>query len=372
LNGSISLCNTAEAISSTSGGTITTLGGMGIGKSLMVNSKIGIGASGFTPLQSLHINSENAGIRLESSDDSPTNIDFVKGGDTFSMVYTGEIMELNQTINISNQKLVGINTTNVGSLLTLASDNYISVDSTSGFLGLSGSSSTDGSRILLNGATDSTEIYSGSTGSIRCYNGLTESLTIDENGITSIFSTQTSTSATKGALTVMGGMSISATENASSYTSGGALTINGGISIKKDLYLGGDLHIAGTLSAAGNFIPAILAFSDSVNCTLNEYRNSNLMIIGSSCILSFEVSVIPDASDLNTQITFSLPELNNDLSYRGQVLIQVSGYTDSAELTVLYNVLSVGITGTKTALVKFQSASTDVHYLQIQATYAMI
>jgi hypothetical protein len=372
LNGSISLCNTAEAISSTSGGTITTLGGMGIGKSLMVNSKIGIGASGFTPLQSLHINSENAGIRLESSDDSPTNIDFVKGGDTFSMVYTGEIMELNQTINISNQKLVGINTTNVGSLLTLASDNYISVDSTSGFLGLSGSSSTDGSRILLNGATDSTEIYSGSTGSIRCYNGLTESLTIDENGITSIFSTQTSTSATKGALTVMGGMSISATENASSYTSGGALTINGGISIKKDLYLGGDLHIAGTLSAPGNFIPAILSFSDSVNCTLNEYRNSNLMIIGSSCILSFEVSVIPDASDLNTQITFSLPELNNDLSYRGQVLIQASGYTDSAELTVLYNVLSVGITGTKTALVKFQSASTDVHYLQIQATYAMI
>jgi hypothetical protein len=365
LNGSIALSNTAPATSSTHGGTITTLGGVGIGKSLMVNQSIGIGGSGFTPLSDLHIKTDtDAGIRIES--EMGSSIDFVKNTDIFNINYTGDLFSLNDTMNVVSDK-IGINTTNVSGALTIASNSFISTDATSGFLGISGSASeSSGSRMILD---NSLEIYANDTMNFYT-NDTTSALQIDNNGVINIFSTQPSSSPNVGALAVRGGMSISATANATSYTSGGALTVNGGVSVKKDLYLGGDLYIAGALTAEGNFIPATLAFSDPVNCTLNEYRNSNLMIIGGSCILSFELSVIPDSADLNTQITFSLPELGSNLSYRGQVLIQVSGYTDSNELVVLYNVLSVGIPGTKTALVKFQSASTDIHYLQIQATYA--
>jgi hypothetical protein len=365
LNGSIALSNTAPATSSTHGGTITTLGGVGIGKGLMVNQSIGIGGSGFTPLSDLHIQKGvDASIRIEGG--SSSSIHFVKDTDIFDVNYTGDVFSLNDTINVVSNK-IGINTTNVSGALTISSNSFISTDATSGFLGISGSASeSSGSRMILQ---NSVEIYANDAMNFYT-NDTIRALQIDSNGVVNIFSTKPSSSPNAGALTVRGGMSISATENASSYTSGGALTVNGGVSVKKDLYLGGDLYIAGALTAEGNFIPATISFSDPVNCTLNEYRNSNLMIIGGSCILNFELSVIPDIADLNTQITFSLPELANNLSYRGQVLIQVSGYTDSTELVVLYNVLSVGIPGTKTALVKFQSASTDLHYLQIQATYA--
>ena len=365
LNGSIAIKATADAMSSTSGGTITTLGGVGIGKGLMVNQHIGIGGSSFTPLSNLHINTDtSSGILIQSATSS--RVEFVNDTDTFSLDYTGDLFSLNNTINVAADK-IGINTTNISSAFTIASSNFIATDSTSGFLGLSGSSSeSSGSRILLE---NSVQIH-GSDAINFYLNDTTQALEINNDGIVNIFSTQPSTRPDHGALTVMGGISISATANATSYTSGGGLTVNGGVSVKKDLYLGGDLYISGALTAEGNFVPATLSFSDPVNCTLNEYRNSNLMFIGGSCILNFELSVIPDSADRNTQITFSLPEIANNLSYRGQVLIQVSGYTDSNELTVLYNVLSVGIPGTKTALVKFQSASTDIHYLQIQACYA--
>jgi len=376
IEGSIAIRNTSDSISSTSGGTFTTLGGISVAKKLYVGENIVLGSSGIQPLEALHISSGNSGIRLESSGYS--HLDFVNGDNLFGLIYNDNLLNLHandtSALIINSAGNVGINTTNISSPLTIAANNYIVPDSDTGYLALSGSNITSGSsRIVLNGQGDSVQIIAGSSGSINMYTGPTgaKAMSIDPLGIVTISSTQDTISSTQGALIVSGGLAISCTQNSSSFTAGGSLTVNGGMSVRKDMYLGGNLYINGALSAVGNAIAPSLTFTNAVNCILNEYSNSNLMIIGDSGLLTFEVSVIPIVADIDTEIRVVLPEKSNALITRSDAVAQVSGYTDDARLIVLYNVLGVGVPGTTNVLIKFGSVNTDVHRLQVQVNYKL-
>lgn len=402
--GGISINNTNDSISSTQGITFTTLGGVGIRKNARVGNNIGIGTTGFTPQESIHIkkgisdNNTNSTIRLENDSNAFSYIDLVENTsgnrygilldsstNLFSLTNTtsGVIPPLaNKAFTINNLGFIGINTTdNIISPISLKVNNFISTNSTSGFLGLIGGPSNTNnnsiaSRILLNAnsANGSLEMYSGNvtSGNINMYTGNDiKALNIDNNGIVSVLSTNNSKSGTSGALVVTGGICISTTENSNSITSGGALTVNGGVSLKKDLYIGGNLYIDGIVSAAGSVIIPTITFSNLVNCTFNQYVNNNLTSITSMGILIFSLSVIPTADSLNTEIQFSLPGRTNVLVNRGDVIISVSGYADDTNVISLFNVIGVGVSNSTRGLIKFQSVSTGLHYFQVSCQYIL-
>lgn len=336
--GGISINNTNDSTSSTQGITFTTLGGVGIRKNARVGNNIGIGTTGFIPQESLHIkkgindNNLNSTIRLENDSNAFSYIDLVENTsgnrygilldsstNLFSLTNTtsGVIPPLaNKAFTINNLGFIGINTTdNIISPISLKVNNFISTNNTTGFLGLIGGPSNTNnnsiaSRILLNanGLDGSLQMYTGNvtSGNINMYTGNDiKALNIDTNGIVSILSTKTTKSSTTGALVVTGGICISTTENSNSITSGGALTVNGGVSLKKDLYIGGNLYIDGVVSAAGSVIIPTITFSNSVNCTFNQYINNNLTSITSMGVLIFGFSVIPTSDSLNTEIQFT-------------------------------------------------------------------
>ena len=56
---------------------------------------------------------------------------------------------------------------------------------------------------------------------------------------------------------------------------------------------------------------------------------------------------------------------------RGECVLNVSGWTNDTDVIPLFNVIGVGITGTKRCLVKFVSANTYIHYLTIQCIYTI-
>uniref|UniRef100_A0A6C0DZD0 Peptidase S74 domain-containing protein n=1 Tax=viral metagenome TaxID=1070528 RepID=A0A6C0DZD0_9ZZZZ len=77
---------------------------------------------------------------------------------------------------------------------------------------------------------------------------------IIQNGNVHFYDTTGSSNLTNGAIVTKGGISINATNEATSSTSGGCLTIGGGAGIKDDLYIGKDLildNLSGVLQIAG-------------------------------------------------------------------------------------------------------------------------
>lgn len=402
--GGIAINNTNDAISSTQGTTFTTLGGIGIRKNVLVGNNIGIGTTGFLPVESLHIkktvgdNNVNSSIRLENDSNASSYIDFVENttGNRYGILLNQNLFSLtntnsgvipnsaNKALSINNLGYIGINcTSNITSPLVLNKNNFISMNSTTGFLGLIGGSSNINnnslaSRILLNsndinGSLNLYAGYTGTTGNINMYTGNDiKAMSIDSFGTINVYSTVPTKSNTTGALIVSGGISILTTENSNSITSGGALTVNGGMSLKKDVYIGGNLYIAGTVAAGGSVTNPVINFVNPINCTFNEYFNSNLVTISNIAMLTFGLSVIPTLGSKNTQIEFTLPGKSNAFIRRGDIIVSISGYTDDTDDVIpLFNIISVGITGTIRALVKFQSVSTGLHYLQINCTYIL-
>lgn len=405
LLGGISINNTNNASSATNGGTITTNGGVGINKDLIVGSKIGIGNSGFSLEESIHIRKSSSTIRVENDTGSYSYIDFVENAtnnrygilldsstNDFSLTNTNSAQTpsvSNKALTINNLGYVGINaTSNVVSPLGINVNSFISTNSTTGYLGIVGGTSntnngTIGSRVILNANSQVGNISSGclnlyagnvSSGNVSIFTGSgsdIERVQVNNNGSVSILSTKFSDSITTGALQVFGGMSIQSTQNASSITSGGALTVGGGISISKDLYIGGDIFINGSFTASGAVTSPTIVFDSFTNCALVEYFNNNLSVSGSLGVLTFGFSVTPTNSSENCEVEIVLPGRTNSFIKRFEVISNVSGYTDDTSVIPLFNVLGCGVVGTTHLLVKFQSASTNTHFFQVQCTYIL-
>lgn len=396
LLGGISIDNTSDAISSTCGGTITTAGGISINKNLIVGTNIGIGRDGFTPQESIHLKKNSSTVRLEHSTNSFSYIDFVESSTTnrygilldsstneFSLTNTNTSQtpnNSNKAFTINNLGYIGINTVSPQSPLTLNVNNFISTNSSTGFLGLIGGASNDNnnniaSRMLLNANLNSgcLNLYAGnvSSGNVSIYtNNDIERLRIGNNGIITVISNQISDNMS-GAFITNGGITIMSTQNSTSITSGGALTVNGGVAINKDIYIGGNIFIEGSFTAAGSVRNPNISFSNFLNCSLIEYFNNNLSVSGSLRVLTFAFSVIPTHDSVNCEVEIILPERTNAFISRFEVISNVSGYTDDTNVIPLFNIIGCGIVGTPNLLVKFQSASTNTHYIQVQCTYIL-
>lgn len=395
--GSVAIAGTSNAVSSTNGGTFTSAGGAGIAKNLIVGMNIGIGSGQYTPSESIHIRKSSATMRLENDTSQFSYVDYVENGTTqrygtlvnnsqFSITYNNSSNTpdlANKALTVNSSGNVGINTTHNNSPLTILGNNFISINNTVGYLGLTAADTNIvdpslGSSIIMysNGvaaSAGSVIMHSGNNtaGNIKMYNGDVLAMNIDSVGVTSINSTKHTTNSTTGAFIVLGGIGIACTQNSSNTSSGGALTVNGGVAINKDLYLGGDLFITGALNAAGSVTSPVTTFSSPVNCTFNSYYNNKLMTVGGSGVFTVAFDVIPSSSSSNCEIQFSLPGKANALLYRTEVITSVTGYTDDTNVIPLFNILGVGVTGSTNVSVKFQSASLDLHYFQVTCNYTL-
>ncbi len=174
---------------------------------------------------------------------------------------------------------IGISTnTSPSTLLSIAKNNYISIDNDNGYLGIIASTSTNGSSLKLFGnnsgvSSGCLNIYSGnnSYGNISFFvanNSNILKLSYDgniyfqPNGSTQVLNINNSTSSFTNNVKILN------TDNSTSLTSGGALTINGGISIEKDMYINkiytNKLYIQDTSNSSG-FTNGALISSGGIN-----------------------------------------------------------------------------------------------------------
>jgi hypothetical protein len=251
---------------------------------------------------------------------------------------------------------ISINTTNASADITLRPDAMIQADT----LTLSGG----GSDIVL--MDDGNITVGASGGNITFSTNNLDRVRITDSVI--VVSTHASPNSTSGCIQSAGGIGIACTENALSTTQGNALTVAGGAAVRWDLYVGGDLIVDGNISAGGSNTSPLITFSNTTNCSVSDYGNSQMITVGSEQILSFYVEILPISDAENTQFQFDIPSRTTNLTSRGDIIMSCSGWTDDAD-TVLFNILGTGVPGTTRAMVKFQSANTNTHTVQIMARF---
>jgi len=95
-------------------------------------------------------------------------------------------------------------------------------------------------------------LTTGTTGTLTIANGAFNAATFSTVGGLTLNGTQSSTSASTGALILAsGGLTVNNTQDASSTTSGGAATIAGGLAVKASFYVGGTTSLGGNTTNNG-------------------------------------------------------------------------------------------------------------------------
>ena len=184
-----------------------------------------------------------------------------------------------------------------------------------------------------------------------------------------------SLAATTGNAVLDGTLTVSSGLDAASATNGGSATIAGGLAVAKSTYIGGNLVVTGTVSITGAVSTPTLTTTagDMVNVTTLVVKTARMVVTNNQNMLYVSFKVTPTAASLNTQFTFTLPGRttafveNLDMDNG-----QCSGFTDTTNLVVLQNVLCTGVPGATKAVIKFQSVSTAVHYLQAFVSYSAV
>jgi len=392
--GGISIENTTDSVSCTRGGSLTTLGGMGISKRLFVGDNIVIGRNLVTPQSALHINHTSASLTLQSDRESFAYIDFVETGtskrfgllsnmltSSFALTFNNSGTDPNNAtklITVQSTGNMGISTTNVNNLLVLAQNNFISADNDTGYIGILGGN-TSGSKIVLHGnnhvsnAGDIILQTGCSSSSLQVHTNTSGNavMTIENSGKVIVSCTNVSSNVSSGSLVVNGGIAIATTKNASSIDNGGCLTVAGGASIKRDTYIGGDLYLLGSLIATGEPISPNVTFSNTQGCSITLYSNNKLMVVGTEAIFTMSIEVMPVAGSETCQFEFTIPGRSENFATRGDMIGTCSGYTDEQDIIAIFNTLCVGVTGTTKALVKFQSVNTGLHSLTVMCRYTL-
>jgi hypothetical protein len=236
--GGISIQNTANATSATSGNGLTVAGGVGIGADLYV------GQTAYIP-RVISVNNTTTNIVVTNT----TSTNLIVTNVTNSNMYITNGLRATFNSNTIGTLFttggnVGIGTFAPTATLTIINDNNPNLDI--------GSASTG--RIRLWGTNIDGYAYfqvgaSGSAGNLRIsqFNNGTGNMnkieiysnTTSISGVLNMTNTLDSSNSTTANIVSSGGISISKTTNSTSVTTGGALTIAGGVGIAKDVYVGG-------------------------------------------------------------------------------------------------------------------------------------
>ena len=335
MNGGISISNTTDADSSTQGGTLTTLGGVGISRRLFVG---GIAEfSNTTPSQSISSGSvivkgglsiqgtQNAsavsnGGALTVNGGASVNGDLWIGGTIISGGGIGggsgsTFAELTVT---STKEAINVST---GSLIT---NGGVTIKSSSNAI----NTSNGGALLVQGGASINRDVYIGGNIILPYSNNLRVSNTDGYNGFISMTSgnpgilTIDSSGAGSGirlrsnnsSFTFVSGVNfarnvflinnggdtfINSTTNASGLGTGGGLSVLGGASIAKDTYIGGDVNILSTTASTNVSTGALrlsggMAVSGNLNVLGNSTIIGNLTVSGTTTSIESTTTSLKD------------------------------------------------------------------------------
>lgn len=351
---------------STTANSIATLGGATIEKQLLVGESVTIGdGSENSSGHSLSIRHDSATIALESTSGSTSSITFIEQGrdQQFHVEHAyGNFMlkrDETQVLVVGSHGNVYVN----GSL-SLKDDTFVSAQTNTGFIGVGSSS---GSRVMVH--PNEVDIHAGS---VSVYTNDTPRLHVSEDGTVQVSSTQISESSSTGSLIVSGGLAVDSTTNAVSSTSGGALTVAGGVAVGKDIWIGGSLFVNGSVTATESTTTDNVTFSNTRGCTVVTQYNNSLLKVSNQGILSFAVEVLPSVAGFNCEVEFDIPQRTAAFAQRSELIGVVSGYTNDNDPVSLFNTLCVGVKNSTRAVLKFQSASTSVHFLSVLCRYTVV
>jgi hypothetical protein len=416
--------NTTTDSSSSTTGSVTLAGGMGIAKKLYVgtdlnvsgNSSVGTVTSGTWNGNSIGIAYGGTGVgtfastslligngtgsiqtsanltfasltlstpKLSSTDTSQststsTGAVVLAGGMGIAKnVYMGEDLFIVGNLGVGT-------TTNVNSALTLGANSNIGVNTVvttdDGSLSISGSgvgNTTRGALGVLYGIDHATKagdiaLSAGSTtGRFTVSTGGSMRITTTTAGNTTFSKTGDSTSSTSAPVVVSGGLSISNTTNATSTTNGGALTCAGGASFNQDVRIGGTLYVSGGLPGGITVSSPSITTSSLVNLTSAVTGSTvKLRTITLDKQLSTTFVCVP-SSVLNTcSFEFAVPGVVTNFTNSTEVVCTVNGYR--SDFVAIENATAFAVVGTTNVRVKFTSGSTNSHILQISAIYEIV
>jgi hypothetical protein len=275
LEGGQSIRNSTDATSTTSGGALTILGGLGISKKTYMGDSLGLNVTNdkknklvlYTPDGNLTQSHDFSGLGSISSgsiiyqvSNSSANHIFYSGS---GLTSSDEIFKIcgNRDIVLKGKdqsyRIIGGGFTNDSlsfeSMSGISDVNFYShTGNNSNTLKIfaNGTSQDITNSELLNIGWDtlsykisSQQSGTGSLQDIIIESGIQNQLVIKNDGSIIISSTEPSSSINSGAFVLNGGISINTTANAINISQGGALTIAGGASINKDIFIGNNVYI---------------------------------------------------------------------------------------------------------------------------------
>ena len=358
LSGGQTILSTADATSLSSGGSLTTLGGVAINKKTLTGDSIGVDIktdnkknkivlygnltenNNFTGFGSISNGSLTYNISNSINDHIFYSGTVGNTNEIFRIRGTNEIVLMGDAQKYSflgrnNSLVLKGNVSGVDSILELFTD---SGDGSDGneicIYSLGVSNNVTDSEYLRIGWNKSDYIISsnnignGILRNIVLQSGVNNQIVLESDGTTRLHGSILSSNSSTGTLVLQnGGLSINSTKNAIDISSGGALTIAGGVSISKDVLIGGKVilnademsNITFTTEMMGSFSNLIISGS------ANTYPA--IKIIGDS---SINESIYPFQCNL-----FSLGSEENNVNneYLSIETVDLDGYSLSSKNT---------------------------------------
>ncbi len=265
LSGGLGISNVTDASSSINGGSLTSAGGAAFAKSVFIGGNLTISGT-------LNASIAHSSLTGLTTGDDHTQYALLAGrvggqiltGGTAS----GNTLTLRSTSNVTKGSVLIDETTTststttgalrVGGGVGIVGNTFIGgTGNVAGVLnatsGTASTSSTTGALVVTGGAGVSGAVFIGGTGNVA--------------GVLNATSGTASTSTSTGALVVTGGAGVSGavfiggtgnvagvlnatSGTASTSTSTGALVVTGGAGVSGNVFVGGNLNIAGTLTAS--------------------------------------------------------------------------------------------------------------------------
>ena len=330
-SGLVKIANVTDSSGSNTG-SISTMGGMSVEKTLFVGS-------------SLVLNFNQA---YTYSGNSSGNLDIISGVSGIASKHRYFTLDGDSTDNNTIEIFA------YGTSGNQTNSNKLSI----------GYSSSNFSINTLATGTETTKPLLLETGAN------TGQLKLETDGSVSLSAAIHSTSATAGSLKLSGGISINDTTNSSSVTNGGSFTTSGGVSIGKDIYIGGDLHVSGS-TTMGISTPSI-TFSNSSNVSGSITSiNPKLITNGNEITFSTVFRLSPTVINNVTSFYFSVPSAITNFSNIYDMVITANGFRDDTTPQNIENIIGYAITGGTNAKISFTSGSTDIHSVMIICRYTV-
>jgi hypothetical protein len=282
LSGGIGINNTTDAISATNGGTFTSAGGGAFAKSLWVGSTMN------APFLTLNNSGTNVPLLINMTN-------------TNSLAIMSRMLAASLNTGYDCETWLGVSASNYNCMIMRF--NYVAATQNTNYLDLG-----------FYGANNLFLLYG--------------------SGVVKITTNIASTSSTTGVLTLVGGLGIANTTDATSTTNGGGLTCAGGGAFAKQLWLGGTLNI--NIAGSGNTLLA--------NMLVPSLGNGNNMQIYmgvaesnyNTSIMQFNYVSSSASGFSGNNIGFGFWNANNILNVytsgarvSGQLTINNSGNTNS-------------------------------------------